>query len=66
MDKKSYRVRNWGEYNKALKQRGSITFWINEKTVSKWRAEKEKKRGRPKTYSSTAIEACVIMRVLYR
>lgn len=66
MDKKSYRVRNWAEYNKALKQRGSITFWINEKTLEEWEAKKEVRRGRPKVYSEIAIEACVIMRVLFR
>lgn len=66
MDKKSYRVRNWGEYNKALKQRGSITFWVNEKTVSNWNAEKEKKRGRPKIYSDIAIEVCAMIRILYK
>jgi len=65
MDKKSYRVRNWGEYNKTLKQRGSITVWFNEETVSQWAAKKEMKRGRPKIYSEIAIEACVVMRVLF-
>ena len=65
MDKKSYRVRNWGEYNRALKQRGSVTFWINEETASQWKAKKEKLKGRPKIYSEVAIEACVTMRVLF-
>lgn len=65
MDKKSYRVRNWGEYNRAVKQRGSITFWINKETASQWKAKSEKKKGRPKTYSEIAIEACVTMRVLF-
>jgi hypothetical protein len=65
MDKKSYRVRNWGEYNRALKQRGSVTFWFNAETVSQWKAKNEKKRGRPQTYSEVAIEACVTMRVLF-
>lgn len=66
MDKKSYRVRNWAQYNKALKQRGSITFWINEETAKQWRAKNSKQRGRPRIYSDMAIEACVIMRVLFR
>lgn len=35
MAKKAYRVRNWDKYNKALIQRGSITFWINEEVVKK-------------------------------
>lgn len=65
MDKKSYRVRNWREYNRALKQRGSVTFWFNTETVSQWKAKSEKKKGRPKTYSEIAIEACITMRILF-
>lgn len=65
MDKKSYRVRNWSEYNRALKERGSITFWINKETASEWKAKNEKKKGRPKTYSEVAIEACVTIRMLF-
>lgn len=65
MDKKSYRVRNWHEYNRALKQRGSVTFWFNAETVSQWQAKSEKKKGRPKTYSEIAIEACITMRILF-
>ena len=28
--KTTYRLRNWTEYNKALKQRGSLTVWISD------------------------------------
>ena len=28
--KVSYKVTNWREYNKALKQRGSLTIWLSE------------------------------------
>jgi len=67
MAKKAYRVRNWSEYNKALTQRGSITFWINEKTSKKWHGVGTTKqvRGRPKIYSELAIETCSTMRVLF-
>jgi hypothetical protein len=30
MAKQKYRIENWSEYNNALKQRGSLTFWIEE------------------------------------
>jgi hypothetical protein len=29
----SYRIHNWSEYNAALKQRGSLTFWIDESVL---------------------------------
>jgi len=25
-----YRVKNWSEYDKALVERGSITFWMSD------------------------------------
>ncbi|MGV0107545.1 hypothetical protein NSTCB13_06432 [Nostoc sp. DSM 114160] len=31
--KAQYKVRNWNAYDAALKQRGSITFWVNEEIV---------------------------------
>lgn len=68
MAKKAYRVRNWKQYNKALVQRGSITFWINEDSLKNW-YEKEngrKTRGRPRKYSNIAIETCIVMKVLFK
>ena len=35
--KANYRVRNWKKYDAALKQRGSITFWVSEEVVEQWR-----------------------------
>ena len=35
-DKTAYRVRNWSEYNNGLKQRGSLTFWFDEKVIKAW------------------------------
>ena len=37
MTKKVYRVRNWKEYNQALTQRGSLTFWFSEEVISHWK-----------------------------
>ena len=34
--KKKYRVLNWRDYNQALKQRGSLTFWISDDLESNW------------------------------
>ena len=34
--KGSYHTHNWQEYNKALVQRGSITFWFSEDAINKW------------------------------
>lgn len=66
MDKKSYRVRNWREYNQSLVGRGSITFWIDESCVKDWRAQDAKSgRGRPQQFSDKAIESCLTLKALF-
>jgi hypothetical protein len=59
MDTKSkpnYRIRNWKEYDAALKHRGSITFWINEEVVEQWRNKKKTgRKGASNYYSDVAI-----------
>ena len=36
----SYRVRNWGKYNKALVRRGDIQLWISDDVLAAWHASK--------------------------
>lgn len=61
-----YRVRNWSEYNVGLKQRGSITFWLDEAVIEQWlNEEKTGKRGASKVYSDLAIETVVTMKSIY-
>jgi len=40
-----YRVKNWSEYEKALVQRGSITFWLSDDFEKVWLHAGEKQRG---------------------
>lgn len=51
-----YRVRNWREYDQALVQRGSITFWLSDDFEQIWRYAGEKQRGSQFDYSDKAIE----------
>ena len=54
--KANYRVRNWKEYDAALKQRGGITFWVSEEVVEQWRNEKKTgRKGASNYYSDMAI-----------
>jgi hypothetical protein len=50
-----YRVKNWSEYDKALVQRGSITFWLTDDFEKNWRHTGEKQRGSQFDYSDQAI-----------
>ena len=61
-----YRVTNWRDYNRALVNRGRITFWFDEAAVASWRAAKHSpKRGTPKTYSDTAIECALVLKAVF-
>jgi hypothetical protein len=54
--KAQYRIRNWSAYNAALKQRGSLTVWVDEEVLAGWsNTEKSGKRGASQTYSDLAI-----------
>ena len=51
-----YRIRNWRAYDAALKQRGSLTFWIEDEVLAGWvNRQKTGKRGASRTYSDLAI-----------
>ena len=55
-EKSCYRITNWPAYNKALKERGSLTLWIEEGALSSISGEQKTKRGRPQHYSDDLIE----------
>ena len=50
-----YRVKNWPEYDKALVQRGSLTFWLSDDFQMTWLYVGEKQRGSQFDYSDQAI-----------
>jgi hypothetical protein len=64
--KPSYRIRNWSEYDAALKQRGSLTFWIDEAVIVGWiNAQKSGRRGGSKHYSDGAIALMATVQALF-
>lgn len=58
----SYKTKNWPEYNKALKNRGSLTVWFDPEMC--WKPAPSGKRGRQACYSDAAIQACLTLKVL--
>jgi hypothetical protein len=58
-----YRTKNWPEYNRALKQRGSLTIWFDPEVT--WKAAPTGKRGRQPRYSEAAIQSCLTLKVLF-
>ena len=65
--KGSYRIRNWSKYNEALVSRGSLTLWLDEKSLAGWRhANNEVRRGHPFFYSDAAVECLLVLREVFR
>jgi transposase len=63
----SYRIRNWSEYNAGLKQRGSLTFWIEESVLESWIVPNlSGKPGASRFYSDLAILTMVTLKSIYR
>ena len=60
-----YRVQNWSEYDKALVQRGSITFWLSNDFEKTWRHTGEKQRGSQFDYSDQAIEIMLTIKEVF-
>ena len=61
--KPRYKTSNWRAYNHSLKQRGSLTVWLD--ADMEWEARPSGKRGRQQAYSDAAIQACLTLKVLF-
>jgi len=63
--KELYRVKNWSEYERALVQRGSITFWLSDNFKKVWLYTGEKQRGSQFDYSDKAIEVMLTLKEVF-
>jgi len=64
--KRTYRLRNWSQYNKALVRRGSLTLWLSDDIIAQWRETKRTgKRGAPRAYTDTAILCMATLEEVY-
>jgi hypothetical protein len=65
--KPQYCIRNWSEYNAGLKQRGSLTFWIEESVLETWIVEDlSGKPGASIFYCALAILTMATLKAVYR
>ena len=60
-----YRVRNWPEYDKALRARGDVTVWISEEACNGWTPSPMGNRGGQRIYSDIAIQTVLTLRLLF-
>lgn len=64
--KRQYRIRNWQQYDKALVERGSLTPWIDERSLETWLSvDSRVGRGRPQFYADAAILCSLLLREVY-
>jgi hypothetical protein len=63
--KELYRVKNWSEYERALVQRGSISFWLSDDLEKTWLYVGEKQRGSQFDYSDKAIEIMLTLKEVF-
>lgn len=66
MAKQKFKITNWPAYNKALRQRGSLTVWLDESAIAAWTENTAPKhRGRPLHYTDMAITTVLMMKRVF-
>jgi hypothetical protein len=63
--KTSYRIKNWPEYEKSLRNRGDINIWLSQDAIDAWTPPKNGKRGGQHIYSDIAIETSLTLRLVF-
>ena len=67
MAKQKFRITNWHTYNKALINRGSMTFWLDDEAIKAWyETAPPSARGRPQRYSDLAITTVLVIKRVFR
>ncbi|VGH97973.1 transposase [Klebsiella pneumoniae] len=67
MAKQKFKITNWPTYNKALINRGSITFWLDDEPIQAWyESATPSSRGRPQRYSDLAITTVLVIKRVFR
>lgn len=67
MAKQKFKITNWPIYNKALINRGSLTFWLDNEAIQAWyESATPSSRGRPQRYSDLAITTVLVIKRVFR
>ena len=64
--KEKYRVTNWSDYNKALINRGDITIWFDEDSLSEWFDDGPSQKGAQYVYSDKCIECLLGIKSVFK
>jgi IS5 family transposase len=64
--KTAFRIRNWSEYNASLKQRGSLTIWVNSEATANWTTDElTGEPGASPTYTDLSIETMATVQAIF-
>ncbi|POD89534.1 IS5 family transposase [Pectobacterium odoriferum] len=67
MAKQKVKINNWAAYNKALFNRGSLIFWLDDSAIQAWYDEpKTSSHDRPQRYSELAISTVLMLKRVFR
>ncbi|ATF09339.1 Mobile element protein [Candidatus Enterovibrio altilux] len=61
MNKFRYKITNSKQYNQALINCGSLTFWIDEKTIQLWNQIKQGNHGRSRLFNDLTIVTALMV-----
>lgn len=66
MAKQKFKITNWSAYNNALRQRDSLTVWLDESAIAAWTDSAQPEgRGRPLHYTDMAITTILMMKHVF-
>lgn len=60
-----YRVKNWRDYDAALRRRGDLTVWVTAEAIEAWTPANTGRRGRPQQYSEVVVEIGLMLRLAF-
>ncbi len=60
-----YRVKNWRDYDAALRRRGDLTVWVTPAALAAWTHPRSGGRGRPQQYSAIAMKTGLMLRLAF-
>jgi transposase len=63
--KARYRVKNWRDYDAALRRRGDLTVWVTAEAIEAWTPANTGRRGRPQRYSAIVVETGLMLRLAF-
>jgi transposase len=63
--KARYHVKNWRDYDAALRRRGDLTVWVTPAAMAAWTPPRSGQRSRPQQYSTIAVETGLLLRLAF-